>query len=219
VQAPDTVLVNLEPSAPAILENMKNKCRYNIGLAEKKGVKISRPDEQGLDAFYRLLGETAERDGIAVHGIEYYRGLFESARDYNLSGKSGPDVRLYLAGHEEDVLAAIVVLVRRGEAVYLYGASSNKKRNLMAPHALQWRAMLDAKESGCVEYDLFGIPPNEDPAHPMAGLYRFKTGFGGRIVHRPGSWDYAYRPLLNSAFKTAEHFRKTLRDKKKKRER
>jgi lipid II:glycine glycyltransferase (peptidoglycan interpeptide bridge formation enzyme) len=199
---------------------MKNKCRYNIGLAERKGVTISRPGEQGLDAFYRLLEETARRDGIAVHGIEYYRGLFESARDYCPSaGTPGQEIRLYLASHNGDALAAVMVLVRGKDAVYLYGASSNSRRNLMAPHALQWRAMLDAKECGCAQYDLFGIPPNEDPAHPMAGLYRFKTGFGGRIIHRPGCWDYAYRPFVNRAFKTAERFRKTLRDKNKKRKR
>jgi lipid II:glycine glycyltransferase (peptidoglycan interpeptide bridge formation enzyme) len=87
----------------------------------------------------------------------------------------------------------------------------------MAPYALQWKAMQDGKEAGCLYYDLFGIPPDDDPNHPMAGLYRFKTGFGGRIVHRLGSWDYPYKKTLYSFFNLAESLRKKLRDLKKKR--
>ena len=85
----------------------------------------------------------------------------------------------------------------------------------MAPYALQARAMEDAWEMGCRVYDLFGIPPKEDPSHPMAGLYRFKTGFGGRIVHRPGCWDYPYKPLAMKLFYSVESLRKNLRDRKK----
>ena len=82
----------------------------------------------------------------------------------------------------------------------------------MAPYALQVKAMEDAKLLGCQYYDLFGIPPNEDPSHPMAGLYRFKTGFGGSIIHRCGCWDYVCRPLAYRLFRNAEqvrnHFKK-----------
>jgi lipid II:glycine glycyltransferase (peptidoglycan interpeptide bridge formation enzyme) len=212
IQPPDTVLVDLAPSTQDILAAMKPKWRYNIGLAEKRGVSVSRPDEQGLEVFYKLLSETAGRDGIAIHHFDYYKTLFEISRDSSLNG----DLRLYTAEHEGDALAAIVVLCRGTQAVYLYGASANLKRNLMAPYALQWKAMQDAKASGCVLYDLFGIPPADDPNHPMAGLYRFKTGFGGRIIHRPGSWDYAYKPLLCGLFSTAERCRKRRRDSRKK---
>jgi lipid II:glycine glycyltransferase (peptidoglycan interpeptide bridge formation enzyme) len=79
--------------------------------------------------------------------------------------------------------------------------------------------MRDAKAAGCLVYDLFGIPPVDDPNHPMAGLYRFKTGFGGRIVHRPGSWDYPYRPLAKVLYSIAERTRKKLWDLKKKNKR
>jgi lipid II:glycine glycyltransferase (peptidoglycan interpeptide bridge formation enzyme) len=195
---------------------MKPKWRYNIGLAARKGVTVRRAGEEGLDLFYRLLAETARRDGIAVHGVEYYRGLFELAREYGSGGAlPAPDLRLYLAECGGETLAAIVTLFRGNEAVYLYGASSDRMRNLMAPYALQWQAMEDAAAAGCTVYDLFGIPPNDDPGHPMAGLYRFKTGFGGRIIHRPGSWDYACKPLGAALFHAAEYARKRLRDRKK----
>jgi lipid II:glycine glycyltransferase (peptidoglycan interpeptide bridge formation enzyme) len=189
---------------------MKPKWRYNIGLAAKKGVLVERRDEAGLDVFYRLYRETAKRDGIAIHGPEYYAALFAGARE-----KAGPEFRLYLAFHEGIPLAGIIVLFRGPAAVYLYGASSNQQRNLMAPYALQWRAMRDARAAGCGEYDLYGIPPREDPAHPMAGLYRFKTGFGGRIIHRSGSWDYPYRAARKKLFTAAESLRKFFRSIKK----
>jgi lipid II:glycine glycyltransferase (peptidoglycan interpeptide bridge formation enzyme) len=205
VQPPDTVLIDLADPGEDLLAGMKPKWRYNARLALKRGVTLRRAGEEGVEQFYALLKETAGRDGIAIHGIEYYRTLFSH------DSAPAPDIRLYLAEHEGDVLAGIVTLFRGKEAVYLYGASSDKKRNLMAPYALQLKAMEDARAAGCEIYDLFGIPPTEDPDHPMAGLYRFKTGFGGRIIHRSGSWDMPYRPLAYRLFRTAETLRKTLR--------
>jgi lipid II:glycine glycyltransferase (peptidoglycan interpeptide bridge formation enzyme) len=213
VQPPDTVLIDLDKPMESIIEEMKPKWRYNARLALKKNVTVGRADEAGLDNFYSLLKETAARDGIAIHGIEYYRTLFSQARAY--SALSAPEIHLYLAEHEGDVLAGIMTLFRKNEAVYLYGASSDKKRNLMAPYALQLKAMEDAKEAGCKVYDLFGIPPGENPNHPMAGLYRFKTGFGGCVVHRPGSWDLPCRGLVYRLFRAAETLRKNLRSLKK----
>ena len=214
IQPPDTVIVNMSASCEEILAAMKPKWRYNISLAGKKGVQVNTGGAQELETFYRLLKETAQRDGIAIHSFDYYKTLFEICERRN---KNGEDLtlRLYIAAHEGDTLAAIVVLFRAQYATYLYGASSNEKRNLMAPYALQWKAMQDAKEAGCLYYDLFGIPPNEDPNHPMAGLYRFKTGFGGKIIHRPGSWDYLYKPSIYTLFNIAEAMRKRIRDRKK----
>jgi len=214
IQPPDTVIVNLSASCENILASMKPKWRYNVSLAGKKGVQVNIGEEKELETFYSLLKETAQRDGIAVHSFEYYKTLFEICRERNKNGE-GLSLRLYTAVHENDTLAAIVVLFRTRYAAYLYGASSNEKRNLMAPYALQWKAMQDAKEAGCQYYDLFGIPPDEDPNHPMAGLYRFKTGFGGQVIHRPGSWDFPYKAAICGLFNFAETMRKKLRDRKK----
>ena len=148
-----------------------------------------------------------------IHDLRYYRALFERAA-------ASDNLRLLLlcAWHEGDLLGGIVVALwhrdgwsRRsngGQATYLYGASADRKRNLMAGYTLQWRAMQMAREAGCVSYDLFGIPTNEDPRHPMAGLYRFKTGFGGRIVRRYGAWDYRCRPLAAGLLGMAEGLRR-----------
>ncbi|MCL2381668.1 MAG: peptidoglycan bridge formation glycyltransferase FemA/FemB family protein [Treponema sp.] len=213
IQAPDTVLVDLARPVESVLAEMKPKWRYNARLALKRGVTARRAGAEEVGVFYGLLKETARRDGIAIHGQEYYAALLDNGW-YN---GAPPDIRLYLAEHEGDVLAGIVTLFRGPQAVYLYGASSGKKRNLMAPYALQVKAMEDASAAGCRQYDLFGIPPSGDPSHPMAGLYLFKTGFGGRIIHRPGSWDFPCRPLLYRLFRGAEALRKRLRTLRKKR--
>ena len=217
VQAPDTVLIDLSSPEGEILAGMSPKCRYNTRLASRKGVAVRRAGEEELPVFYGLFQETARRDGLAIHSLDYYRTLFAQGRDYpGGAGRPRPDLRLYLAEHGGEAVAAIITLFRGAEGIYLYGASSDRKRNLMASYALQWRAITDAGVSGCRVYDLFGIPPSADPNHPMAGLYRFKTGFGGRIVRRPGSWDYPCRPLEAYLFRKMEKFRKRLRDRKKK---
>ena len=176
-------------------------------------VNLSDGSPGDIGLFHSLLKETADRDGIAVHSLGYYGALFAEFAGQGAVGR----VCLYTAWHEGDCLAGVVALFRGKDATYLYGASSNLKRNLMAPYALQWRAMRDAKAAGCVRYDLFGIPPDDDPLHPMAGLYRFKTGFGGEILHRLGSWDYPCKPVAHALFCAAEGLRKKLRDGRKKR--
>jgi lipid II:glycine glycyltransferase (peptidoglycan interpeptide bridge formation enzyme) len=212
VQPPDTVLIDLTPATmDKVVESFKSKTRYNARLALRKGVTVINTGLGGLDDFYFLLKETARRDGIAIHSIDYYRTLFEHAAPYEMV-----DIRLYLARLDRELLAGIVTLFRQDEAVYLYGASSSLHRNLMAPYALQVQAMTDAKDMGCTYYDLFGIPPSADLNHPMHGLYQFKTGFGGTIIHRPGSWDFPYNKAIYRLFRFAEKARKDWRDRKKK---
>lgn len=195
IQPPDTTQVDLTKSEEEILAAMKNKWRYNIKLAQKKGVQIEKTSGNALnlsdfvDIFYDLYKLTSERDGIAMHAKAYYKDLLELSAQNGGAGGDVPQVNLYIAKHEGDNLGAIMTLFSKDEAVYLYGCSSNTKRNLMPNFLLQWTAMQDAKAYGSRYYDMYGMPPTDDPGHPMHGLYLFKTGFGGRNVHRVGSYD------------------------------
>ncbi len=195
IQPPDTVLLNLEPDEEKLLANMKPKWRYNVRLAEKKDVKIERHAADGIDVFYKLYEETSKRDGIALHAKSYYHDLFETAERMKSADSTSPKITMYVASFEDEPLAAIITLFSPKEAVYLYGASSNSHRNLMPAYLLQWTAIQDAKNYGCKTYDFYGIPPTDDEHHPMYGLYRFKTGFGGAVVHRAGSVDISFSPL------------------------
>jgi lipid II:glycine glycyltransferase (peptidoglycan interpeptide bridge formation enzyme) len=215
IQPPDSVILDLTQPMDLIIESMKPKWRYNYKLALKKGVKVKQAAKNEIAIFYKLLQETSKRDRIAIHGFDYYKALFEN--DWNKSESSCgiPEIRLYLAEHDGETLAGIVTLFRGTEAVYLYGASSDKKRNFMPSYALQLKAIEEAKNHGCKNYDFFGIPPSYDPAHPMAGLYQFKTGFGGTIIHRPGSWDFPYNIAGYHVFRFAEKLRSNLKMAKK----
>ena len=206
IQPPSTVILPLEAEEEAILQAMKRKTRYNIRLAGRKGVTTGVEPDSFLEEWYELYRETAERDKIAIHSYEYYRTLMETANS-SAGGGIRPKIHLISARHEGDLLAGIIVGIYGRKATYMYGASSNYKRNLMASYAVQWEAIRLAKRSGCTVYDLFGIPPADDPNHPMHGLYRFKTGFGGHILHRPGTYDLPISTPGYQVFRTAEKLR------------
>jgi lipid II:glycine glycyltransferase (peptidoglycan interpeptide bridge formation enzyme) len=206
IQVPDTVILDITKSEEELLAGMKPKWRYNIRLSQKKGISVKDEDLLGLPTFMELYRETAKRDKIAIHPESYYRTLFETASE--VSSGAGPSLSLYVARHEGDALAGIIVLHMDGRATYLYGASSDKRRNLMPTYALQWHAITDAKKRGETTYDFFGIPPEEhDASHPMAGLFLFKTGFGGHIVHRCGAYDLEFHPIAYWVFRTGEQMR------------
>ena len=204
VQPPSTVVVDLRPSENDILTGMKSKWRYNIGLARRKGVEVIDDDGGRLAEWYDLHRETGVRDRIVLHSFAYYRALFDLARTY---GAGAPEYRLLLAQVEGEAVAGIVVCFRGARAWYPYGASSDRHRGLMPNYLLQWQGIRMARERGCLSYDFCGIPPSDDPSHPMHGLYRFKTGFGGTIVHRPGCWDVALAPVRAAVYRRAEALR------------
>jgi lipid II:glycine glycyltransferase (peptidoglycan interpeptide bridge formation enzyme) len=201
VQVPDTVILDIADSEEDILSRMKPKWRYNIKLAQKKGVSVRDEGKESLDIFYELYQKTAVRDGISIHPLTYYRALFDCVENWQ---DSNIRIKLFVARHEAEALAAIITIHYKGRATYLYGASSSEKRNLMPAYALQWAAIQAAKTDSCVEYDFFGIPPDDNPDHPLAGLYLFKTGFGGRVVNRIGSVDFLSRPFLYRIFRLLE---------------
>ena len=201
MQPPSTVIVDITPDPDAILASMKHKTRYNIRLAEKKGVVVEEAAPGDLDAWYALYEETARRDRIAIHSRAYYQGLLRASTEY--PGQR-PVVKLLVARHDGSMLAGNIVVFWKKQAAYLYGASSGEKRNLMPTYALQWEAIKLARAAGCATYDLYGVPPNPDPDHPMFGLYQFKTGFSEDVLVRWGTWDATFRPFLYALYTRAE---------------
>ena len=213
IQPPDSTLVDLTGTEEEILEKMHSKWRYNIRLSERKGVVIHRylgndiNLSEKIDKFYELTKITNARDGNASHSKAYYADLIKSSAEEVSAGKDVPVISLYIAEHEGEEIASIMTLFSHNEAIYLYGASSNNKRNLMPNHLLQWTAMKDAKAYGSKYYDMYGMPPEgKDENHPMHGLYMFKANFGGKNIHRTGSWDIPLKAIYHP-YSAAEKLR------------
>jgi lipid II:glycine glycyltransferase (peptidoglycan interpeptide bridge formation enzyme) len=197
----NTIFVDLTRGRDELLKSMKPKTRYNISLSERKGVTVRIAGINELDIWYSLYGETSVRNRFYLHHPDYFRTILSVDAD---KSRSPADVLLLIAEKEGKPLASMFLVISGNRGTYLYGASSSENRNLMASYALQWKAMNIAREMGCSEYDMFGVSPSADPDHPMYGLYRFKSGFGGRMFHTLGCWDYVLDQSKYSAFSTLE---------------
>jgi lipid II:glycine glycyltransferase (peptidoglycan interpeptide bridge formation enzyme) len=184
MQAPDTVVLDLERPSFRIFREMHKKARYGVRSPLRRGVRVERRGLDALPMWHSLYLEMAERKGIAAEALGHFRDLFAATHG------DEPDVELYLAFQDGRLVAGTIVAFHVSTAYYLYSASSPEGRKLSASYAVLWKAIMRAKARGCRWFDLFGIPPNSDPAHPMHGLYQFKTRFGGRILHLRGCWDY-----------------------------
>ena len=200
IQPRRTVVIPLDASEDDLLAAMKQKTRYNIRLAAKKGVTVSPTSD--VKAFYEMMQTTGERDSFAVHSFEYYQ------KAYNLFVPSGNAVLLE-ARLDSTPLAYLMLFLHGKRAWYFYGASDNQHRNLMPTYLLQWEAMRWAKNHGATEYDLWGIPDADEEqleaqftnrSDGLWGVYRFKRGFGGQIVRSCPAFVKIYKPLLYKAY-------------------
>ncbi len=177
-QPAQTLILDLSLSADELLSGMHQKTRYNIRLAEKRGVEIVSGAEY-LPDFIKLMQDTTTRDGFQAHSENYYRQLL-SQKDF---------IRLLAARYQGKIIAAGLFCFYGNTVTYLHGASGNALRAVMAPYLLQWRAISLAQSEGYLYYDFFGISAKKWP-----GVTRFKTGFGGEIVNYPGTYDLVLRP-------------------------
>jgi lipid II:glycine glycyltransferase (peptidoglycan interpeptide bridge formation enzyme) len=196
IQPPRTIVVDISREEETILSHMKQKTRYNIRLAEKKGVTVRAWAD--LESFHKMMLVTGGRDGFGVHSYEYYKRAYELMQSKQMC-------EILVAEYEGKPLAALFVARNGNRAYYLYGASTDEERNRMPTYLLQWEAMRWAKARGCEEYDLWGVPDedevtleaNFEKQHDgLWGVYRFKRGFGGELKRAVQAMDRVYNPLL-----------------------
>ncbi|MBL7053410.1 MAG: peptidoglycan bridge formation glycyltransferase FemA/FemB family protein [Candidatus Portnoybacteria bacterium] len=189
IQPSKTVILNIDQSKEELLEQMHHKTRYNIRLAEKKGVtvqEIDLKDKESINIFIDLLEQTAQRDKFHIHSKEHYQKML---------GISG--IKLFLAKYQDKIIAGILNSFFNQTAIYMHGASDYNYRKLMAPYLLQWQAIIQAKEQGLKYYDFGGINQEKWP-----GITRFKKGFlpcqqagNDQETHYPGAFDLVYRQV------------------------
>ncbi|MBC7809710.1 MAG: peptidoglycan bridge formation glycyltransferase FemA/FemB family protein, partial [Burkholderiales bacterium] len=204
VQPPNTIVIDITGSDDAIMARMNQGTRRKIRQSLKNDVRYYEGSRADVNTFTRMMQTTGSRNEFGVHEPAYY----QLAYDLFVPQQAA----LILAEHETDPLAGIMVFAAGKTAWYLYGASSDVKRNLMATYGVQWQAIQWAKAHGCTGYDLWGIPdakPDELEAQfetrsdGLWGVYGFKRGWGGDVVRSSGAWDHVYNPLIYAAYKLA----------------
>ncbi|HLY30040.1 MAG TPA: peptidoglycan bridge formation glycyltransferase FemA/FemB family protein [Ktedonobacterales bacterium] len=193
--------LDIRPDEASLLANMKEKWRYNIRLAGRKGVVVreANPTDEAvftadLATFYMLYKETADRDGIFIHQQHHYDDFVRlfGARDA---------AALLIAEYEGTPIAALIVARCGKVATYMFGASSNRERNRMPNHLLQWTAIRWAKAHGCELYDFRAIAEVLEPGEDMYSLYTYKQGFGGESLLTLATHDKVYQPAIYWAYR------------------
>jgi lipid II:glycine glycyltransferase (peptidoglycan interpeptide bridge formation enzyme) len=181
-----TIIVDLRPQEDDLLASFKPKCRYNIRLAQRRGVTVLPVplDRDSIDIMYALMASTRDRAGFTLRSKEYFSGY------WRLHAAAGQG-QLFFASLGDEVLAGVFATFIGAKAWYKDGGSTKEHAAVMAPHLLQWEVMRWLRARGIESYDLVAVPPASEltPSHPLFGLYRFKSGFSERITEYLGTWD------------------------------
>lgn len=179
-----TMYLDLRLEPAELLARMKPKARYNISLARRKGVSIVEDSSaSAARKFFAVMQSVSARDHFSSEPLSYFIGLLNSLCEPQLA-------KVFFAEHEGDVLGALLLLSYGTRSTYLYGGTTDCKRNLMGGYALQWAAINAARERGSTAYDLWGYDESSHPENTYAGFSRFKSQFCGEQICLVGTMDY-----------------------------
>ena len=207
VQPRYVMKVDISPAEDELLASFHSKWRYNIRLAERKGVVITHDCTRAdMDAFYAVLVATAARDKFGIRALSYFHDIWDLLIARDMGG-------LFLGRAENEIICGAIAFVLGSQCWYVYGASANTHRNLMPNHLMQWEMMRWAKSRGCTVYDMRGVArqTNETEETRLHGLNRFKAGFGAQYVEYVGEFDRVFSPVWYRLFNTAEAVRTAVR--------
>jgi peptidoglycan pentaglycine glycine transferase (the first glycine) len=197
VQFRNTVLIDLSPSEEILLSRMKQKTRYNVNLAIRKGVNVRSGKTTDIDTLLRMYAETSVRDGFVIRNDAYYREVWSTfMANQPIEDRGTPVAEALIAEVEGEPVAGVVIFRFAGKTWYLYGMSRLMHRDKMPNYLLQWEAIKRAKAAGCDIYDLWGAPDDFVESDPLWGVFRFKEGLGGSVHRYLGAWDLPLNRIL-----------------------
>lgn len=188
IQFRNTVVIDIRQDEKILLENMKQKTRYNLRLASKKGVTTRLGGEQDFDTLYQMYAETAARDNFIIREKRYYQTLWEIFFRADMA-------QPIIASYDGNDIAGLILFHFSKKSWFLYGMSRSQHRDKMPNYLLQWEAIRYSKRQGCTEYDLWGAPDKLSHSDPLINVYKFKQGLGGRVVRHLGAWDLPIKPV------------------------
>jgi lipid II:glycine glycyltransferase (peptidoglycan interpeptide bridge formation enzyme) len=196
IQFRNTITIDLTKDEDTLLGDMKQKTRYNIRLAGRKGVSVREGNWEDFPMLYRMYAQTSMRDGFIIRHEKYYLDVWRVFFDQRM-------LTPLIAEYDGEPLAGLMLFHFDRTAYYIYGMSTNEHRNLMPTYLLQWAAIQKAKSIGCGIYDLWGAPNTIEESDPMWGVYRFKIGLGGQTVCTIGAHDYIASPFWYNIYAKA----------------
>jgi lipid II:glycine glycyltransferase (peptidoglycan interpeptide bridge formation enzyme) len=179
-----------------VVAQFKPKCRYKIRLAERHGVKIYQDNSKStIDEFNEINIDTAKRKGFSGRNAEYITDLINVLNKHKVGD-------LWVARYDGKIIAGAVMIFYAGRASYVYGASRDEKREVMAPRLLHDELIKEAIRHNCVIHDFIGVAPEDAPkTHSWAGISSFKRDFGGSTVRYLGSYDRIYQALWYTSYR------------------
>lgn len=191
---PWTQMLDLTQPEDDLLKNMKQKTRYNVKLAQKKGVVVKEMSSpKGFEIFQKLYFETCRRQKYFGHTKEYYEIVWNSLKD--------GIAHILIAFYEDTPLASYELFKFKDVFYYPYGGTSESHRNLMAANLLMWEAIRLGKKLGATKFDMWGsLAPHYDVQNPWAGFTRFKEGYGTTFTEFVPGLDLVVSSPLYSAY-------------------
>ena len=202
IQFRNTVLIDLTGSEDELLMRMKQKTRYNIRLASRKGIRVRTGTPADYPLLYRMYAETSLRDGFVIRDEKYYHQVWNAFTPPEQTIPAHPYTQSLIAEVDGEPVAGVFLFIFARKAWYLYGMSRDTHREKMPNYLLQWEAIRLARSHGCLVYDLWGAPEVFSDSDSMWGVYRFKEGLGGITTRYLGAWDYPVRPTLYTLYTT-----------------
>ena len=197
-----TFQLDISKSEEELLKNMHQKTRYNLRLAEKRGVEIIEDSsEVGFEDYWKLMEETTKRQGFFAHGKEYHCKMWQTMTESGMG-------HLFKAVYEGKTLTAWMVFILNDTIYYPYGASSNENREVMASNLMMWEVIRYGKKQGCRLFDMWGsLGPTPDIKDPWYGFHKFKQGYGAELVEFLGSFDLVVKPTLYKLYGLTDRLR------------
>jgi peptidoglycan pentaglycine glycine transferase (the first glycine) len=197
VQFRNTVVINLERTEGELMANMKQKTRYNINLALRKGVNIRTGTPADFDMLFHMYAETSVRDGFVIRNEAYYREVWSAFMSNQPTLDADQPMAEALVAEVDGIpVAGAIIFQFARKGWFLYGMSRMAHRDKMPSYLLQWEAIKRCKAAGCRTYDLWGAPDVFEESDPLWGVYRFKEGLGGTVQRYLGAWDLPTNRML-----------------------
>ena len=195
-------LIDLTKSEEQLLSSMHPKTRYNIKLAQKKGVKVyDSTADSDFKTYLKLYFETTKRQKYFGHSPAYHQKVWETLKPSKMA-------RVLIGQYQKKPLVAWMLLNFGDTLYYPYGGSSTEHKEIMASNLVAWEAICLGKRLNFKTFDMWGaLPPDADKTNPWYGFHRFKEGYGGKHVEYIGTYDLVLRPHLYTALNLADKVR------------